>query len=249
MTSIASEHRPGRAGHRSGAFVAFALALSMAGTPARGADLDEAERLFRSGQYEEVAALAGLQLAGGDRREAWARLQVEAEMARGQYAPARIALEGGLRRFPASLALRLIGPEVLRRNGQAEMAVDLLDSAGALIQAAPSRFDSPEGRILLGRYFLLKGADARKVLDQFYDVALKQRPDLVEGHLAVAELALGKQDNALAAATLARAPKGAAEDPRFHYLARPGHRPTTTANAPRPRSTRPSSSTPSTSTA
>ncbi len=221
MSASLPESRTGRSGEgRRRTFVGLALLGSIlaGGLSARGADLDEVERLFRSGRYEEVAQVAGSQVALGDRREAWARLQVEAEMARGEYASALRSLETGLRRFPASLTLRLIGPDVLRRNGRLDDAAALLDSAGALIQAAPSRFDSAEGRVALGRYFLLKGGDARKVLDRFFDVALKQRPDLVEAHLAVVELALGKQDNALAAATLAKVPKAASDDPRFHYL-------------------------------
>ena len=45
-----------------------------------------------------------------------------------------------------------------------------------------------------------------------------EQPDFVEAYLATAELALDKQDYALAAETLQKAPKDAAEDPRFHYL-------------------------------
>ena len=56
------------------------------------------------------------------------------------------------------------------------------------------------------------------MLDLFYDVAIKEQPGLVEAYLATAELALAKQDDALAAETLRKAPKAAAEDPRFHYL-------------------------------
>ena len=68
-----------------------------------------------------------------------------------------------------------------------------------LILNAPYRYATPEGRLSLGRFFLLRGADARKVLDQFYDVATKQEPSLVDAYFATAELALEKQDNALAA--------------------------------------------------
>ena len=46
----------------------------------------------------------------------------------------------------------------------------------------------------------------------------RKQPDLVDAYLATAELALDKQDYALAAETLRKAPKAAAEDPRFHYL-------------------------------
>ena len=70
----------------------------------------------------------------------------------------------------------------------------------------------------IGRFFLLRGMDARKVLDQFYDVVTKQEPDFVEVYFATAELALDKEDYALAAETLRKAPKDAALDPRFHYL-------------------------------
>ena len=87
-----------------------------------------------------------------------------------------------------------------------------------MVMGMPPRFGSPEDRVALGRFFLLRGADARRVLAQFYDVAIKQRPDLVEAYLASAELALDKQDDALAAATLRKAPKAAAADPRFHVL-------------------------------
>ncbi len=58
----------------------------------------------------------------------------------------------------------------------------------------------------------------RKVLDQCYDVVTKQAPGFVEVYFATAEMALDKEDYALAAETLRKAPKEAALDPRFHYL-------------------------------
>ena len=56
------------------------------------------------------------------------------------------------------------------------------------------------------------------MLDQFYDVVTKQQPDYLDAYYATAELALEKEDYALAAETLRKAPKAASEDPRFHYL-------------------------------
>ena len=49
----------------------------------------------------------------------------------------------------------------------------------------------------MGRFFLIRGADARKVLDQCYDVVTKQQPDYIEAHFATAELVLAKDDDAL----------------------------------------------------
>ena len=128
------------------------------------------------------------------------------------------SLEDGLRRFPASLSLLLLGRDVYRANGRLGDALAMTKIFGQLVTEDPRLYNSPEGRIVLGRYLLLRGADSRKVLDQLYDVALKERPDLIEAYFATAELALQKEDYALAAETLQKVPKDAATDPRFHYL-------------------------------
>jgi tetratricopeptide (TPR) repeat protein len=77
---------------------------------------------------------------------------------------------------------------------------------------------TPEGLVALGRLLLADGADAKIVLASCYDPAIKARPGYVEAHLATAELALAKQDYALAAETIEKAPKGILTDPRAHVL-------------------------------
>ena len=42
------------------------------------------------------------------------------------------------------------------------------------VLSSPRRYATPEGQVALGRFFLLRGADPKKVLDQFYDVAIKR---------------------------------------------------------------------------
>ena len=103
-------------------------------------------------------------------------------------------------------------------NGRDQDAAAELDAIERLIQSGPRRYATAEGFVTIGRFFLLRGADARKVLDQFYDVVTKQQPDFLEAYFATAELALEKEDYALAAETLRKAPKAASQDPRFHYL-------------------------------
>lgn len=181
-------------------------------------ELADAEKLFRTGQYDQCAALAGTAIgnSGGDQR--WHLLKIKAEMTRGKYAEAMASLEDGLRRFPASLSLLLLGQDVYRVNGRLGDALAMMKIFERLVTENPRIFNSPEGRIVLGRFLLLRGADSRKVLDQLYDVAVKERPDLIEAYLATAELALQKEDYALAAETLQKAPKEAAEEPRLHYL-------------------------------
>ena len=139
-------------------------------------------------------------------------------MQRGRYAEAMDSLERALRRFPASIPLRLLARDVYRYNGRQDDVPGLMEDLERVVMGSPQRFATPEGRVALGRYFLLRSADSRKVLDLFYDTAIKEQPGLVDAYLATAELALAKQDYALAAETLRKAPKDAASDPRFHYL-------------------------------
>ena len=93
-----------------------------------------------------------------------------------------------------------------------------MGAIASLIENSPRHYANASGFVTMGRFYLLRGADARKVLDQCYDVVTKKEPDYVEAYFAIAEMALSKEDYALAAETLRKAPKAAALDPRFHYL-------------------------------
>jgi len=182
------------------------------------ADLEEAEKLFRTGRYDECARVVDEEIGNDAESEPWHHLKIKTELARGKDAEAIAALEGGLRHFPASVSLHLLGRDVYRVNGRDQDAATELDAIERLVQGSPRRYATAEGLVTIGRFFLLRGADARKVLDQFYDVVTKQQPDFAEAYFATAEMALDKEDYALAAETLRRAPKKAALDPRFHYL-------------------------------
>ncbi len=215
-----------------------------------GATLAEAEALLRAGKYAECSKLIDTELAtGAYHADPWYRCKVEADRARGDYAAAIATLEADLRRNPTVVPLRLLAREVYREAGRDAEAQANLDAIERLVQNAPARFDTPEGRVALGRYFTIRGADARQVLDRFYDVAIKQKPDLVAAYLATAELALSKSDNALAASTLAKAPPAAAQVADYHALLARALQDDDRPQA-RPRnSSRPSRSTRTTSTA
>ena len=207
---------PGRS--ESIVLVILAFAALLGGSPSSAADLGEAEKSFRIGRYDEASRLAAEEVRNGSWIERWHLLKVKAEMAQGLYPAALASLEDGMRRLPSSIALLLLAREVYHYNGREAEAEGVLDTIETRIKTAPSRYATPEGRVLLGRFYLARGVDARRVLDLCYDLAVKARPDLVEANFAIAELALEKQDAALAANTLAKAPKPALEDPYYHYL-------------------------------
>ena len=106
--------------------------------------------------------------------ERWAHWKIKSERAQGKSAAALATLEDAERRYPASIALRLLGRDLYRETGRDEEAATELNTIERLILSAPYRYATPEGRLSLGRFFRLRGADARKVLDQFYDVATKE---------------------------------------------------------------------------
>jgi tetratricopeptide (TPR) repeat protein len=199
--------------------LAWITALLLLAGPASAADLDELEALFRAGKYEECARQASEGIATGEGwNERWRILQISAEMEQGHYEEAMSSLQRALRRFPASVSLRLLGRDVLRYNGRQDDLPRFMEELHRVVMGSPQRFATPEARIAIGRYFLLRGEDSRKVLDLCYDAAIKEQPGLIEAYLATAELSLAKQDFALAADTLRKAPKDAADDPRYHYL-------------------------------
>lgn len=188
------------------------------GLPAGAAEIEEAERLFRAGKYDACATLAAEEVENRTRLEEWPRLKARSELAQGKDEAAVETVETAARRFPFSIGMSLLAHDVYTTVGRDADASAALDALGRTLDQFPPRYVTPESRLIIGRFFLLKGADARKVLNQCYDVALKQDPGFVPAHLATAELALLKQDDALAAQTLQKAPKAAAQDPRYHYL-------------------------------
>ncbi len=195
------------------------MTLALCGaTGAVAADLGEAETLFRTGRYDECARLVDQELDGGGWSEPWRHLKIKTALVRGKDAEAVGAVEDALRRFPFSLPLHLLAREVYRFNNREPDAATELDEIERIVAGSPRRYSTPEGLVALGRYFLIRGADARKVLDQCYDIVTKQQPDFVEAHFAMAELALDKDDDALAADTLRKAPRAAALEPHFDYL-------------------------------
>ncbi len=207
--------------HRRFATVAAWIAVAifpLTARPASAVELVEVEQLFNSGQYAQCAQAAGAEIDAGDYREDWRRLKLKSEMAEGQYSAALATAEEAVNAFPSSIELRLLAHTAYQYNGQAARAATELEMIERFALDDPQSYSSPDDRVALGRFFLLRGADARQVLEVFYDPVVKQVPKFVEAHLAAAELALEKGDDALAAKTLAAAPEAAKADPHYHYL-------------------------------
>jgi tetratricopeptide (TPR) repeat protein len=215
-----TDDRPRRPGS---SFVRCALVWAWAVMPsvvaADDADPEEAANLLRTGRFEECEARAAAIIKEGEGDENWFALKIRAEMARGKYQQALKSLEDANRLHRESLVLFLIGGDVRRLNGLGDREEQHRERMERRILSSPQRYlATAEGTVAVGRFSLLRRVDPKKVLERFFDPVIKREPQFVDAYLAMAELALNKQDYGLAAETLSKAPKVAENDPRFHYL-------------------------------
>jgi tetratricopeptide (TPR) repeat protein len=194
--------------------IALCLAICITCVPrASAAPLADAQKLFKTGDYQECVDAAAKAIEASPWTEDWWLLKIRAELATGQYPEALKTQEAAVSRFEGSIALRLLGYDAYRLNGRPDDADEALAAIRALAEKAPWRFTDAPSRVALGRALLRGGADARQVIDLFFDKAKKDNPDSAEPYLASGELALDKQDFALAAEAFQNAAKRASDDP------------------------------------
>ena len=186
--------------------------------PAVASDLDDARLLYRTGQYAEAEEFAAKQVEAGIWNERWPRLLIDCQMLQGKYAEATKTYEEAIRRYPTSLTLRMQGLQAFRDGSQPQQATDAKNQIMLLLQSSPSRYASRDNLVAAGRFFAMRGEDARKILEAFYDRVREADPEHVEAHIATAELALQKGDYKVAAETLAAAQRFEEADPRIPYL-------------------------------
>ena len=202
--------RPGRVG----LLILTCLLIPHPGWSQSGdSDLGSLLKLLRTGEYERCVTAAAQAI---DRRtfgEDWYLVKAEAEAAIGQYTPAWETIQAGLQRYNWSIRLRSLGVGIARHAGQAEQGAiwhaEVLDLAGR----APWRYTDSDNLVALGRTAVAQGIDARQILEQLYDRALKQSPKHRDAWLASGEMALAKQDYQLAEKTFTAAIKEYPSDP------------------------------------
>ena len=192
------------------------LAANWAGAAAAAVasiDLADAQTLFNSGKYTECVAACAAAIADNRMDEGWWLLKISAELTTGQYPQALQTYQVAVDQHERSIPLLLAGYNVYRANGKPAEADEALLTIRALAARAPWRYSDSASRVALGRSLLLGGADARQVLELFYDPAKKDAPSSAEPWVASGDLALEKHDNALAAEAFGEAAKRDAENP------------------------------------
>jgi len=176
------------------------------------APLDEIRTQLRTGEYAAAIEAATIGIDERQFGEDWYLLKAEAELALGKYPTAWETVQAGLQRYNWSIRLRGVGVPAARFAGESERAVSLLTEIQDLAGRSGWRYTDSENLIALGRAALLSGADARLVLETFYDRVLQQFSTHREALLASGELALAKHDHQLAAELFTLAAKNHLDD-------------------------------------
>lgn len=161
--------------------------------------LEDLRQKFRAGEYEAV--LRGTHEGISQRQfgEDWYLLQAETQTALGEYRSAWETIQAGLQRYNWSVRLRWFGISAARFAGDSQRAATLLIEINDLAGRAAWRYTDSDNLVALGRTALLAGADARQVLETFFDRVLQQFPEHRDALLASGDLALAKHDLPLAA--------------------------------------------------
>lgn len=161
-----------------------------------------AERQFNEGKFADAIALAKVidaKLGTYSIEEKWSILIIKAHMATGEYAEALRTLDMSLERFKSSIRLRWIGIDVYRFNNDVERTTEMSLEIAELASKNAWRYRDLPNQIVLGKYFLARKADAKEVLDSFYNPTKKRYSNNPEIFRAIAELAIGKHDYGMAA--------------------------------------------------
>ena len=181
------------------------------------AELEDATKALRAGDHATCIQITDKAVQARLFGEEYYLLKAEAELQTGEYKAAYDTLVNGVARYSWSVRMRLLGIEAARMIGDSKQAgtwqAEIVDQAGR----NSWRYSDADNLVSLGRTAVLIGADARNVLENFYDRALKLHPLHRDALLASGELALAKQDFALAADTFQSAVKKYPDDADLQF--------------------------------
>jgi tetratricopeptide (TPR) repeat protein len=192
--------------------------LAMVPNHTRAGELEDCRSLLWSGEYDTAIQIAKEKVDAKTWNEGWSRLLIEGYILTGKYEEAVAVFESVKERYYSSLTLRLLAIDAYRFSNQQAKANVELETIPIMLERSPWQYTTRDQLVPLGKFFVISGEDARKVLEQCFDRVLKQDPQMVDAHIASAELALQKEDATVALTALQKAEKLQPANPHIFYL-------------------------------
>jgi tetratricopeptide (TPR) repeat protein len=157
-------------------------------------NLGPVAQLLETGDYELCARICEAAVERGLKSADWRRLRVRALLELGREVESRDEVQLAVKTFPGDLELLWLQHENALRLGRRDLADQALRDIDAAARAKSAKARPASEWVVLGRAALALGADPRKVIVQYFQVAQKQDPKLEAAWLAEGELALAKHD-------------------------------------------------------
>lgn len=197
--------------------IGWMIGMALASFASNADEIEDCQKLYLKGDYEECVRMATSALKDRFTKEDWSILLTRSQLELGHYGEALNVISNAMTRHTRSLPVHLLARDVYLQNGQSERAKEILEEINEL--ASARRYSVPDTAtfVALGRAALLFGADARLVLENFFNQAKKSDPEFRETYLAIGELALSKGDYDLAAKNFQEGLKKFPSDPDMLY--------------------------------
>ncbi|MFN0076026.1 MAG: peptidase MA family metallohydrolase [Prosthecobacter sp.] len=183
--------------------LALFLVLMMAAAQAQQIDLEKIfeERnlgpvgeLLSRGDYELVARIGEAAVEKGLKAPDWRILRFKALIELGQIDTALDETAKALVFFPDHFELLMLRHDLARMLGKADIAAEALKKLNEVARTKPAKDRTAMESVALGRAALVLGADAQKVIAQYFKVAQTKDAKLEAAYLAEGHLALDKDD-------------------------------------------------------
>lgn len=162
-------------------------------------NLEPVAMMLETGEYELAARICEAAIKRDQPSPEWRMLRMRALAATGQVDVALTECDEHLKKFPDHLPLLVLRQDLAASVGKKDVAKDSLAKFNDAAKKKPAKDRTAAELVALGQGALALGADAQKVLANYFDAAKRKDPKIEQSYLAAGELALQKEDFARAA--------------------------------------------------
>ena len=180
-------------------------------------NLEPLQRVLQSGDYELCVRIGQIASQRGLKSVVWRRVHLDALTRLGRLEEALTESRAVLTAFPNDLPVLVRQHRLARELGRPEDAAAALQAINTAARQLPPERRTADDWVALGQAALAAGADAKKVIAQYFQAAQKKDAKNEAAYLAEGWLALEKNDAARAATVFRAGLKNHGETPDLRH--------------------------------
>jgi len=157
-------------------------------------NLGPVTEMLAHGEYELVARVGEAAVEKGLKAPEWRIMRLKALVELGRIEEALEESRKALAIFPGHFELLMLRHDFAKMLGQSDVAAEALKAFNQVAKAKAPKERTAMETVMLGRAALVLGADAQKVISQYFKAAQGKDAKLEAAYLAEGHLALDKDD-------------------------------------------------------